>query len=288
MADTEVALGRLGIWSMEARFVDPGLAAEAATEVDELGYGALWVPGGIGGDITGDLDRLLAATTQIAVATGIINIWKHEPAEIADWWQALPAASQARLMLGLGISHGPLIGEAWAKPIAKTRSYVADLTALGVPAEHLCLAALGPKMVELSGATTAGAHPYLVTPEHTAQARAILGPDKLLAPEQGVILESDPAKARAMALGALTHYRNLPNYCNNWLRLGFTEADIAEGSDRLVDGLFAWGPIERIVERVHAHWQAGADHVCLQVITATPMDLTAARAAWRELAGALL
>jgi probable F420-dependent oxidoreductase len=288
MANTNVSLGKLGIWSMEARFADPGLAAEAAAEADELGFGALWVPGGIGGDITGDLDRLLAATQRIALATGIINIWKHEPAEIADWWQALPAASQSRLMLGLGISHGPLIGEAWAKPIAKTGSYVAELTALGVPAQHLCLAALGPKMIELAGKTTAGAHPYLVNPEHTARARAILGPDRLLAPEQGVILESDPAKAREMALGALTHYRQLPNYKNNWLRLGFTEADIAEVSDRLVDGLFAWGPMERIVERVHAHWQAGADHVCLQVITATPMDLTAARAAWRELASALL
>ncbi len=288
MAHTNVSLGKLGIWSMEARFADPGLAAEAAAEADELGFGALWVPGGVGGDITGDLDRLLAATRRLVVATGIINIWKHEPAEIADWWKALPAANQSRLMLGLGISHGPLIGEAWAKPLAKTRSYVADLTGLGVPAEHLCLAALGPKMVELSGTTTAGAHPYLVTPEHTAQARAILGPDKLLAPEQGVILETDPAKFREMALGALTHYRQLPNYKNNWLRLGFTEQDITEGSDRLLDGLFAWGPIERIVERVHAHWQAGADHVCLQVITSQPMDLTAARAAWRELAEALL
>ena len=287
MAHSHISLGKLGVWSMEARFADAGAAAEAAADVDELGFGALWVPGGIGGDITGDLDRLLAAT-QRTVATGIINIWKHEPAEIADWWKALPAASQGRLMLGLGISHGPLIGEAWGKPIEKTRSYVEELTGLGVPAEHLCLAALGPKMLELAGETTAGAHPYLVTPEHTARARAILGPDKLLAPEQGVILESDPAKAKEMALGALTHYRQLPNYKNNWLRLGFTEEDITQGSDRLVDGLFAWGGMAKIVERVHAHWQAGADHVCVQVITAQPMDLTAARAAWREIAEALL
>jgi probable F420-dependent oxidoreductase len=288
MANANVALGKLGIWSMEARFADPGLAAEAAAELDELGYGALWVPGGFGGDITGDMDRLLAATQRIALATGIINIWKHEPAEIADWWKALPAASQSRLMLGVGISHGPVIGEAWGKPIEKTRGYVAELTALGVPAEHLCLAALGPKMVELSGQTTAGAHPYLVTPQHTAQARAILGPDKLLAPEQGVIMEGDPARARELALGALTVYRDLPNYRNSWLRLGFTEEDIAQTSDRLVDGLFAWGPMARIVERVQAHWQAGADHVCLQVITANPMDLSAARVAWRELAAAML
>jgi len=288
MANTNVALGKLGIWSMEARFADAGLAAEAAAELDELGFGALWVPGGFGGDITGDVDRLLAATRRIALATGIINIWKHEPAEIADWWKSLPMASQSRLMLGVGISHGPVIGEAWGKPIEKMWGYIAELTALGVPSEHLCVAALGPRMVELSGRTTAGAHPYLVTPEHTAQARAILGPDKLLAPEQGVILEADPARARELALGALKVYRELPNYRNSWLRLGFTEDDIAQTSDRLVDGLFAWGPMARIVERVQAHWQAGADHVCLQVITATPLDLSSARAAWRELAAALL
>lgn len=288
MANSTIALGKLGIWSMEARFADPGLAAAAVAEAEELGFGTFWVPGGIGGDITGDLDRLLAATRTIAIASGIINIWKHEPAEIADWWLALPAASQSRLMLGLGVSHVALVGDAWGKPIAKTRSYVAELTALGVPAERLCLAALGPKMLALSAETTAGAHPYLVTPEHTAQARAALGPDKLLAPEQGVILESDPAKAREMARTALARYLELPNYTNSWQRLGFTEQDIAEGSDRLVDGLFAWGPMARIVERVQAHWQAGADHVCLQVITAEPMDIAATRAAWRELAAALL
>jgi probable F420-dependent oxidoreductase len=238
--------------------------------------------------VTGDLDRLLAATDRLPLATGIINIWKHEPAEIANWWQGLAEEQRARLMLGLGISHGPLIGDSWMRPVAKTREYVTELTALGVPADHLCLAALGPKMVELARDLTAGAHPYLVTPEHTAIARSILGTHKLLAPEQGVILETDPAKAREMGLAALTQYRQLPNYTNNWLRLGFTEADIAQGSDRLVDGLFAWGGMDKIVERVQAHWDAGADHVCLQVITAAPMDLAAARAAWRELAGAML
>ena len=281
-------IGKLGIWSMEARFGDPTLIAEAAGEIEALGYGALWVPGGIGGDITGDLDRLLDATRHITIATGIINIWKHEPAELAAWWRHQDAARRARLLLGLGISHGPLIGEAWGKPIATTRAYVAELTGLGVPAENLCLAALGPKMIELARDTTAGAHPYLVTPEHSQRARAILGTGKLLAPEQGVILEANRQKAREMALAALAHYRQLPNYRNSWLRLGITETDIDEGSDHLLDALFAIGGVDAAAERVRAHWAAGADHVCLQVVTAQPMDLAAASEGWRALARTLI
>lgn len=275
-------LGRIGIWSMELRFGDPGAIAEAAAELDELGFGAIWVPGGIGGDVSGDVNRLLAATKRATIATGIINIWKHEPAELADWWGSLPADHQSRLLLGLGISHGPLIGEGWDKPVARTRRYVEELLALGVPAGNLCLAALGPKMVALSGELTAGAHPYLVSPDHTAMARRILGPGKLLAPEQGVVLESDPAKARELAMGALTHYARLPNYRNNWLRLGISEADIEAGSDTLLDALFTRGGLDEVRARVRAHHDAGADHVCLQAITGA--GLPEARAAWRELA----
>jgi len=275
-------LGRIGIWSMELRFGDPGAIAEAAAELDELGFGAIWVPGGIGGDVAGDVNRLLAATKRATIATGIINIWKHEPTELADWWGSLPADHQSRLLLGLGISHGPLIGEGWDKPVARTRRYVEELLALGVPAGNLCLAALGPKMVALSGELTAGAHPYLVSPDHTAMARRILGPGKLLAPEQGVVLESDPAKARELAMGALTHYARLPNYRNNWLRLGISEADIEAGSDTLLDALFTRGGLDEVRARVRAHHDAGADHVCLQAITGA--GLPEARAAWRELA----
>ena len=281
-------IGRIGIWSMELRFGDPGEAAEAATELDELGYGAIWFPGAIGGDVTGDFSRLLTATKRVTIATGIINIWKHEPAEIADWWHGLPGDHKARALLGLGISHGPLIGESWGKPVAVTRDYVERLTALGVPAENQCLAALGPKMLELSGALTAGAHPYLVTPEHSTIARRILGPGKLVAPEQGVILETDPARARELALEALTHYRQLPNYRNNWLRLGFSQDEVEQPSERLLDSLFAWGSIERIAERVKAHLAAGADHVCMQVVTPQGAGMAKAREAWRSLAAALL
>jgi probable F420-dependent oxidoreductase len=273
---------------MELRFGDPGEIAEAAAELDELGFGAIWFPGGIGGDVTSDFDRLLAATRRATLATGIINIWKHEPAEIADWWHGLSDAHKARALLGIGISHGPLIGETWGKPIAVTRDYVERLTALGVPADNQCLAALGPKMIELSGALTAGAHPYLVSPEHSALARRILGPGKLLAPEQGVILESDPARARELAIGALTHYRQLPNYRNNWLRLGFTEDEIETVSPRLIDAIFAWGSLERVAERVRQHLSAGADHVCMQLITPAGSSMAKAREGWRSLAAALL
>jgi probable F420-dependent oxidoreductase len=281
-------IGRIGIWSLELRFGDPGEANEAAAELDELGYGAIWFPGGIGGDVTGDFSRLLNATKRATLATGIINIWKHEPKEIADWWHGLSDDHKRRAWLGLGISHGPLIGENWSKPIAKTRHYVEQLTALGVPPDSQCLAALGPKMLELSRDLTGGAHPYLVTPEHSDTARKILGPGKLLAPEQGVVLETDPARARALARVALDHYRALPNYRNNWLRLGFSDDEIETMSDRFIDAIFAWGSVERIAERVQAHLSAGADHVCMQVIAEQGTPIAKQREAWRALAAALL
>lgn len=281
-------VGRVGIWSLELRFGDPGEAAEAAAEIDELGYGAIWIPGGIGGDVTGDFSRLLNATKRATLATGIINIWKHEPAEIADWWKGLSDAHKARSLLGIGISHAPLIGETWGKPIAVTRDWVERLTALGVPADNQCLAALGPKMVALSRDLTAGAHPYLVTPEHSAIAREILGPGKLLAPEQGVVLESDPKTARDLARVAVDHYRALPNYRTNWHRLGIAEEDIEAMSDRFIDALFAWGSVEQIAERVKAHLDAGADHVCMQVVVPQGAGMAKPREAWRALAAGLL
>jgi probable F420-dependent oxidoreductase len=282
-------LGRVGIWSLELRFGDRGQAAEAASELDELGFGALWIPGGVGGDVLGDVGRLLDATKKTVLATGIINIWKHEPREIGEWWNAQSADRQARALLGLGVSHGSIIGESYAKPLAVMREYLAKLSGEGLPAESLCLAALGPKMLELSRDHTAGAHPYLVTPEHSAVARKVLGSNALLAPEQGVLLTSDSARARELALQALTHYRRLPNYVNNWRRLGFTEEEISNADERLLDGLFVWGSMDKIAERVNAHLAAGADHVCVQFISgAARPDFDALRPAWREFAAALL
>lgn len=282
-------LGKVGIWSMELRFGDPIQATEAAAELDELGYGAIWIPGGIGGDVLGDVARLRGATRKAVIATGILNIWKHEPREVGDWWRGGAADFPERILLGLGVSHGPLIGDAYRRPLAAMRDYLARLSDEGLPSGNLCLAALGPKMLELARDRTAGAHPYLVTPEHSALAREALGPEALLAPEQGVILETDPARARALGREALTNYRQLPNYVNSWRRLGFSEEDIANAGDRLIDALFAWGTAEKIAERVNAHLAAGADHVCLQVISGQGgPDVGAVRPAWRELAAVLL
>lgn len=281
-------LGRIGIWSLELRFGDRGEAADAAAELDELGYAALWVPGGVGGDITCDLDHLLDATSRTTIATGILNIWKHEPEDIAGWWKALPDTKRERVLLGLGVSHAHVVGDGYVKPLSVMRDYLVRLDDAGLPPEARCLAALGPKMLELAREHTVGVHPYLITPTHTALARVALGPDKLVAPEQGVILESDPVLAREIARKALVQYLSYPNYQNSWRRLGFSDDEIRSGNDRLIDALFAWGDVEQIAKRVHEHFAAGADHVCIQVITGAGLDLKPARLAWRDLARALL
>lgn len=282
-------LGRIGIWSMELRFGEHAAAEAAAAELDELGFGALWIPGGMDGAVLKDVDRLLAVTKRTTIATGILNLWKHEPRDIAAWFNGQPADRQARIMLGIGVSHGPIIGAEWKNPVAVMRNFLDRLAEAGMPADHTCLAALGPKMLELSRDRTGGAHPYLVTAEHSAMARRILGPGKLLAPEQGVVMESDPAKARQLARQALVHYGRLPNYRQSWRRLGFSEDEIEGGSDRLIDALFAWGGVEEVVKRTNAHLAAGADHVCLQVIQgAGPGDFAAVRPLWRQLAAGLL
>jgi probable F420-dependent oxidoreductase len=260
------AIGKVGIWSVELRFGDRAQALEATTELDELGFGAIWVPGGIDNGVLADMAQLLRVSRRATIASGILNIWKHEPADVAAWYGALGDAEQARTLLGVGVSHGPIIGEKWDKPLEATATFLDGMEQAGMAMDHACLAALGPKMVALSGERTAGAHPYLVTPEHTARAREILGPGKLLAPEQGVVIESDPARARALALGAVEHYARLPNYRNNWKRLGFEDAEIDACSDRLLHALFAIGSVDAVAERVQAHLAAGADHVCLQVI----------------------
>lgn len=290
-AETKAAqalgLGRVGLWSISARFSPRAVAG--AQEVEALGYKTMWIPGGVDSGVLANLEQLLAATKTLNFATGIINIWKHEPAELAAWWHKLPPAYQARLFLGLGVSHGPLIGEAWAKPIVKTREFLDGLDAAGMPRDRLCLAALGPRMLELAAARTAGAHPYNVTARHTAFARKKLGPDAVLAPEQGVVLETDREKAREIARGFLKHYGELPNYAKNWRRDGFSDAEIAGLSDRLVDDLIVWGDVGAIKARVEEHLANGADHVCMQVIGAGGMvaNMDDDLVAWRKLAALL-
>jgi probable F420-dependent oxidoreductase len=281
-------LGKVGVWSMEMRFGDPAVRADAAARIEAMGYGALWIPGGIDDAVLGDVGALLDATSRMTIGTGIINIWKQQAADVAAWFAAQSPDRQARTMLGIGVSHGPIIGESWAKPLAITRDWLEKAAAAGMAMDNVSVAALGPKMVELAGKLTAGVHPYLVTPEHSRRARAILGPGKLIAPEQGVVLSADPGHARDLARKALDHYRFLPNYRNNWLRLGFTEAEIEGLDDRLIDGLFAWGSPAQIAARVKEHHDAGADHVCVQVITGANMDIGVLVDQLGELAGALL
>ena len=278
-----------GVWAHELRYGDPAEIADLAAELEDLGFSALWVPD-VGGDLFGSLDTLLAATSSTVIATGILNVWMHTPAETAAWRAGLAEPDRERLLLGIGISHASFIdaheGMSWDKPLATMRTYLDGLDEGGVPHAARCVAALGPKMLELARDRSAGAHPYLVTPEHTALARETMGPDALLAVEQGVVLDTDPDAARAVARNALSIYATLPNYTNNWKRLGFTDDDVETLSDRLVDALVAWGDVDAVAARVQAHRDAGADHVCVQLLAAPgePVD----RDAWRRLAAALI
>jgi probable F420-dependent oxidoreductase len=281
-------VGRIGIWSSELRFGPPAEVAAAAAELEAVGFGALWFPGAMGGDILERADALLDATSAVTIATGIINIWRNDPKEVGAWWRGQSEARQTRLLLGLGVSHAPAIAE-YRSPLEAMSRYLDALDAEGVPVERRCLAALGPKMIDLSHERSAGAHPYLTTPAHTVMARARLGNGPLLAVEQGVILERDPDKARDMARDALAIYLKFPNYVNNWRRLGFSEEDVSKPTDRLVDALFAWGSVESIRERTAAHFAAGADHVCLQVVRgASRAHLSPPLEEWRTLAAARL
>jgi probable F420-dependent oxidoreductase len=287
-------LGRTGIWSGELRrHPDLGEVAEAAAELEQLGYTALFLPAGAGGDIMERSEHLLNSTRNVPVAPGILNVWMHDPEEVGTQTARLEEQHPGRFELGLGISHAPAVDKdepgRYRRPLSKMRSYLDELDAAShpVPPERRFLAALGPKMLELSRDRSAGAHPYFVPVEHTAYAREILGPTALLAPEQAVLLETDPDKARERARGHVSRYLQLPNYTNNLLRHGFTEQDIAnDGSDRLVDAIVAWGDEQAIADRVRANHDAGADHVCIQVVGARPGTLP--REEWRRLAPVLL
>jgi probable F420-dependent oxidoreductase len=285
-------LGGTGIWGPQLRGGDAGEAAERAAELEELGYSALWI-GDVGGDLFTPLANLLGATTTATVATGILNVWMHTPEETAAEHARLVAEHGPRFLCGIGISHRPLIDRViepgtYQKPIATMSAYLDGLDAAPTPlaAEDRVIAALGPRMLELARARTAGTHPYLVTPELTAAARAGVGPDRLVASEQGVVLETDPTRAREIARSHLKTYLGLPNYTNNWKRQGFTDDDIeGGGSDRLVDALVVWGDEATVAARVEEQRDAGADHVCIQVLTEDPRAFPAEQ--WRALAPAL-
>jgi probable F420-dependent oxidoreductase len=269
----------LGIWASSLRYGEPADIATTAARLESLGYTALWIPD-VGGDLFGALDHLLAATGTIVVGSGVLNIWKQDPRATGAWWAGLSERDRQRVMLGVGVSHGALIGDEWRKPIEVTSDYLDGLDAAGLPIASRCLAALGPRMLDLAARRSAGSLTYLVTPEHTATARAALGEGKLYV-EQGVVLSTDADVARAAAREALVHYFNLPNYTNNWKRIGFTDEDVTTKSDRLIDALVAWGDVATIRARFDAHFEAGADHVCLQVIDVPGAD---GADAWQALA----
>ncbi|MFI5853390.1 LLM class F420-dependent oxidoreductase [Streptomyces parvulus] len=289
MSDTKASLretvGRYGVWSVQLRADDPSGAAEraeAAAELEELGYGALWLGGNTS---AGHAAPLIGATSRLVVGTSIQSIWEHEVAETAASFAELEVAHPGRFVLGLGVSHGPRVKE-YSRPYSTMVDYLDGLDRAGMRSGHRVLAALGPKMLDLSRDRAAGAIPYLVTPEHTAQARERLGEGPLLAPEFKVVLDSDPARARATARAYLGRYLALPNYTKNFLNLGFTDADVADGgSDRLIDAVFAWGDEATVRTRIDAFLDAGADHVALQVVED---DMARApREGWRRLASLL-
>jgi len=289
-------LGRVGLW----HFLDifPATTAQAAArEIERLGFRTLWIPEALGREAFTHAGLLLAGTERLIVATGIANVWARDAMAMAAAQKTLAEAYPGRFLLGMGVSHAPLVagmrGHDYARPLAYLRSYLDAMDAAvymgAAPSESppRVLAALHPKSLALARERAWGSHPYFVPPEHTARARRILGPGKLLAPEQMVCLETNAATARAIARQAMQTYLGLPNYVRNLHALGFTADDVANGgSDRLVDAIVAWGSIDAIAARVKAHHDAGADHVCLQVLQANPGELP--HGAWRELAAALL
>ena len=275
MTDTKPNLGRFGSFGR-------GVTPEQAKEIEALGYGAVWV----GGSPPAELDwvePILEPTTTLQVATGIVNIWTAAAGPVAESFHRIEKAYPGRFLLGIGVGH-PEVGHKYRKPYDSLTEYLDKLDEYGVPKNRRVVAALGPQVVKLSARRSAGAHPYLTTPEHTAHARELMGPEAFLAPENKVVLTTDAEKARAVGRKALEIYLNLTNYLNSWKRLGFTDEDVAKpGSDRLVDAVVAYGTTDAIAARMKEHLAAGADHVPVQVLT-SPDKLVPALA---QLAGPL-
>jgi probable F420-dependent oxidoreductase len=276
--DVRGRVGRFGVWFRGTP------SAELAVALERSGYRTLW----LGGSPAGDLrvaEELLDATTTLTLATGIVNIWNTDAHEVAHADARIRDRHGDRFLLGVGVGHREATDE-YRSPYASLSAFVDVLLADGVPRNGLVLAALGPRVLQLAAERTAGAHPYLVTPEHTYRARGILGPAALLAPEQKVVVDSDPQRARAVARPAVAHpYLQLSNYTNNLRRLGWSDADLADGgSDALIDALVAYGSADDVAARLHEHLDAGADHVAVHLITRDDED---AAATFATLAGAL-
>ncbi|MFG2071314.1 TIGR03620 family F420-dependent LLM class oxidoreductase [Nonomuraea maritima] len=267
-------MGPIGVWDGMLSAQQAAFEREAAAEIERLGYGMLWfseTP--ISKEAFTHAGLLLSATERMMVATGIASIWSRDAVAAANAANTLAEAYDDRFVMGLGVSHAPLVntrGHDYGKPYTAMRNYLDAMDStqyegpLETPAPRL-LAALRTNMLELAAQRAQGAHPYFVTPEHTAQARETLGPEPVLAPEQTVLLETDPGRAREVARRFTSRYLALPNYVNNLRSLGWDQADLEDGgSDALVDAIVVWGEPEKVIERVRAHHEAGADHVCVQ------------------------
>ncbi len=294
MGERTVDIGRIGIWTGVMDVLPIDEARAAAREVEQLGYGALWIPETVGRDPFLLAAMLLDATESLPLATGIANIYARDAMTTANVMRTLEESHPGRFLMGLGVSHHTLVNWVRKHDYSKPYSFMAEYlefmensmwrASVGSPElpGNAVLAALGPKMLALAADKTAGAHPYFTTPEHTATAREVMGPDALLAPEQMCVLSTDADVARAVARKNMAVYLALPNYANNLKRLGFTDDDLADGgSDRLVDAIVVWGDEASIAARVD-------DHVCVQVLTDDPRDAAAVRAGWAQLAPALL
>lgn len=252
-------LGRFGSFGR-------GVTPQQATEIEALGYGAVWVGSSPPAALSW-VEPILQATTTLCVATGIVNIWSAPAQRVAESFHRIEAAYPGRFLLGIGVGHAEMISE-YRKPYNALVEYLDRLDDYGVPANRRVVAALGPRVLGLSARRSAGAHPYLTTPEHTARARELIGPSAFLAPEHKVVLTTDSARARTVGRQALDMYFNLANYRNNWKRLGFTDDEVSRpGSDRLVDAVVAYGTPDAIAARLNEHLLAGADHVPIQVLT---------------------
>ncbi len=258
------------------------LSPEQLRDIEALGYGAIWAGGSPAAELSW-VDPILDETANLKVATGIVNIWSADAGPVSESFHRLEAAYPGRFLLGIGVGH-PEATQEYRTPLEAITDYLDKLDEYGVPKDSRVVAALAPKMLKLSADRSAGAHPYLTTPEHTAEAREIIGPSAFLAPEHKVVLTTDAEKARAVGRKALDIYLNLANYLNSWKRLGFTDEERAKpGGDRLVDAVVAYGTVDSIAARLKEHRDAGADHVAVQVLTG-PEKLVPALA---ELAGPL-
>ena len=267
-------LGKLGVWH-PTDFLNTDELAAYARRAEELGYAALWYPEARGHEALAVGGFMLGCTEKLIVATGIANIYARDATAAKQGQHTLAKLYGGRFLLGLGVSHIPMVedtrGHGYGKPVATMPAYLdgmdaaAEIAPTVEEAPPTVLAALGPNMTRLAAQRTAGALPYNITPEHTAWAREIVGPDKWVIAEQKVLLVSDPSKARELARANLARYMTLPNYRNNWLRLGFTEEELSGGgSDRFMDAMVVWGDEAAIRQRIGEHFDAGADHVCIQ------------------------